>query len=556
MNARVLFKPIRAIGAALALGLVLAACEEPPAGIDFDRKIIDIGNGAEPLTLDPHKAMGQWENNIIGNMFVGLTTEDAEARIIPGMATHWEVSEDGLAWTFFLRRASWSDGVPVTAYDFEYAFRRVLDPRTIAEYAAILYPIKNAQAVKEGKLPVTAVGVHAIDEQTLEIDLEHPATYLPGLLKHYTSFPVPKHVVEQWGDDWIKPQHVVVNGPYTLVRWWSNYVIHLRKNPRFYDAAHVCLNDLYFYPTNDVDAATRRVESGELAWNTRFPGLKAELLKKQLPGFVHIAPWMLTQYFSINMTRPTFKDPRVRKALSMAIDRAFMAREIWRSGYEPAYQFVPPNMPGYPQGARLDWADMPMAERRAEARRLLEEAGYGPNRPLRFTFSYRNGGDNPRIAVVAQSDWRAIAPWVNVELQAVETQIHYANLRARNYDIGDGGWIGDYADAQNYLYLLETRTGAQNYPGYSNPAYDALTAAADQERDAARRADLMRQAEQIALNDNPIIPVAIGASQNLVDPRLTGFRDNIEDIHRARWMCLSTTAALTRRAQAKSTPKP
>src|SRR5262249_31131642 len=161
--------------------------------------------------------------------------------VIPGMAERWEVSPDGLTWTFFLRRANWSDGVPVTAYDFEFTMRRVLNPDTLAEYAPILYLLKNAEAVNTAKMPPAALGVRAIDERTFEIKLEHPAAYLPGILKHQTSYPVPKHVVEQWGDDWIKPQHIVVNNAYTLVNWWSNYVVHLRKNPAFYDASNVCL---------------------------------------------------------------------------------------------------------------------------------------------------------------------------------------------------------------------------------------------------------------------------------------------------------------------------
>jgi oligopeptide transport system substrate-binding protein len=169
----------------------------------------------------------------------------------------------------------------------------------------------------------------------------------------------------------------------------------------------------------------------------------------------------------------------------------------------------------------------------------LEDAGFGPDNPLKLTFSFRNSADNPRVAVVAQADWRAIAPWVQVELRSTETQIHYANLRAKNFDVGDGGWIGDFADASTYLFLLETRTGPQNYAGYSDPEYDRLMRAAADEVDPLRRAELLREAEQRALDADPIIPIAIGASQNLVDPRITGYEDNIEDIHRARFLCLA-----------------
>jgi oligopeptide transport system substrate-binding protein len=522
--------------AALMFAASLNACSDAKLGIDPERRIIDIGNVAEPLSLDPAKTSGNWENNIIGNMFIGLTTEDEHSNIIPGMAERWEVSDDGLTWTFFLRKAKWSDGVPVTAYDFEFAWRRVMDPKTIAEYAAILYPIKNAEAVKSGKLPVTALGVRAIDEQTLEVKLEHPTAYLLGIMKHQTAFPAPKHVVQQWGDDWIKPAHVVVNGPYTLVKWWSNYLVHLRKNPMFYDAAHVCLNDLYFYPISDLDTAVRKVETGELAWNTGFSGSKYDEIKQRLPNYVHVAPYMATTYLSINLTLPKFQNPGVRRALSEAIDREFLATKIIKGGTQPSYRFVPPGMPGYPGGARLDFADEPVALRRAEARKLLAAAGYGPNNPFKFIFSFRSGSS--RMAVVLQADWRSIAPWVEVELRPTETQIHYANLRAKNFEIGDGGWIGDYADAQTFLYLLESRTKDQNYPGYSNPQYDALMARSYLEVDPVARGKIMAEAEQIMLDDNPVIPLTVDTSRNLLNPRITGFADNIEDIHRARYMCI------------------
>ncbi|MBL8530131.1 MAG: peptide ABC transporter substrate-binding protein [Hyphomonadaceae bacterium] len=520
------------VGVAASLG---ACANARVVGFDKARRSLDIANQGEPLSLDPHKASGQWENNIIGNMFLGLTTEDRHARPAPGMAERWETSEDGRTWTFYLRRAFWSDGEPCDAHDFEFAFKRILNPETLAEYAAILYPILNAQAVNAGEMDPSQVGVTALDDLTLEIRLEHPAPYLPQLLKHYTAYPVPKHLNERYGDDWVKPEHIATNGAYTLVRWWSNYIVHLEKNPRFYDAENVALEHLYFYPSNDVNAAARKVMSGEAGWSTRFPSNQVEDLRRALPGFVRVSPFLTCNYFSFNMTRPPFNDLRVRQAITMAYDRDFVANNIYRTGERAAYSFVPPGIADYPSTARYQWADLPMAERKRRAEQLLREAGYGPNNPLRFAFSHRNTSDNPRVAVVAQNDWSSIAPWVTVELRGVETQVHYANLRAKNFDIGDGGWIADYNDAKNYLYLLETRTGPQNYPGYSNPVYDELVHRSDFEPDARARAQLMMQAEQIALNDAPICMSVFMNSLNLVHPDLEGYEDNLEDIHRARW---------------------
>lgn len=531
-NRRSLLAKAGGLAAAASLG---ACANAKVVGFDKARRSLDIANQGEPLSLDPHKASGTWENNIIGNMLIGLTTENAKSEPVPGMAERWETSEDGLIWTFYLRRAQWSDGEACDAHDFEFAFKRILDPANLAEYAAILYPIKNAQAVNSGELAPSEVGVRAIDDLTLEIQLEHPAPYFPQILKHYTAYPAPKHLVERHGDDWVQPENIAVNGPYKLVKWWSNYIVHLERNPSFYDAPNVVLEHLYFYPSNDVNAAARKVMSGEAGWSTRFPSNQVEELRRALPGFVRVAPYLTCNYFSFNTTRPPFNDVRVRRALTMAYDNAWVAANIYRTGEQPAYSFVPPGIADYPPDARYPWADWPLERRRAEALRLLQDAGYGPSRPLSFEFSHRNTSDNPRVAVVVQNHWRAIAPWVTVELRGVETQVHYANLRAKNFDVGDGGWIADYNDAKTYLFLLETRTGPQNYSGYSNPEYDRMMHESDFEPDAARRAQIMSQAEQLMLNDAPICMSVFINSTNLVHPDLTGYEDNLEDIHRARW---------------------
>lgn len=519
-------------GAAASLG---ACASAQVTGFDKARRSIDISNQGEPLSLDPHKASGTWENNIIGNMFVGLTTENERAEPVPGMAERWETSADGRTWTFSLRRALWSDGEACDAHDFEFAFRRILNPDNLAEYASLLYPIKNAEAVFAGRMQPEELGVAALDDLTLEIQLEYPAPYLPQLLKHYTTFPVPKHLVERLGDEWVQPENIAVNGAYILRKWWSNYIVHLERNPVFFDADNVTLEHLYFYPSNDVNASARKVLSGESGWTTRFPSNQVEQLRASLPGYVHVAPYLTCNYFSFNTTRPPFNDSRVRQALAMAYDREFVASQIYRTGERPAYSFVPPGIADYPGTARYPWADISLAQRRIEAGRLLRAAGYGPNNPLRFEFSHRNSSDNPRVAVVVQNDWRAIAPWVTVELHGVEVQVQYANLRAKDFDVGDGAWVADYNDAKNYLYLLETRTGAQNYSGYSNPDYDDLVRQSDFEPDANRRGQLMLRAEQAMLNDAPICMSVFINSTNLVHPDLTGYADNLEDIHRARW---------------------
>ncbi|PHS24551.1 MAG: peptide ABC transporter substrate-binding protein [Robiginitomaculum sp.] len=496
------------------------------------------GNAAEPLSLDPHQASGTWENNIIGDMFIGLFTENATGEPVPGMAENWITSEDGKTWTFTLREASWSDGFPVTANDFVYSLRRILNPETLAQYASLLFSIKNAEAINSGKMPVDELGVRAIDEHTLEIKLEYPAPYLPGLLSHYTSMPVPAHIVKEKGSAWIKPENIVVNGPYKLVEWRTNDYVHSTKNPLFFDAKNVCLDDIFYYPTVDNNSAERQVREGRLDLNNDFPGQKLEFLNKQLPGYVRVHPYLGTTYFSLNTRKAPFNDKRVRNALGMALDRDFMTSEILKSGQIPAYSLVPPGVANYPKGASVKWANLSLEERKKKARELLMEAGYGPDHPLTFEYIYRNTRDNPRIAPAVQADWNDIAPWVNVTITGTETQILYANLRAGEFEASDGAWIADYNDAQNFLYLMETRTGQMNYSKYSNAEYDALVDQSNKELDMEKRAALMRKAEQIMLDDMPVIPMWYEVNRALVSPKVTGWVDNIVDIHRSRYLCI------------------
>ena len=496
---------------------------------------LDIANGGEPLSLDPHKASGTWENNIIGNLFMGLTTEDMHGRPIPGMAERWEVSNDGLTWTFFLRPITWSDGEACNAHDLEFAFQRMLDPASLAEYAPMLYPVLNAEDVNRGRLPVSAVGAAALDDRTFEIRLEHPTPYLPQILKHYTAYPVPKHKVRAFGDAWIHPRNVVSNGPYTLEKWWSNYIIHLKRNPRFFDAGNVRFKDLYLYPTTDVNAAARSVLSGERAWSTGFPSNQVHELRRKLPGYVRTSPYLLASFFSFNMTRAPFNDRRVRRALAMAYDRDFVATQIYKTGERGAYSIVPPGIANYVTGPRYDWADSPIAERKREAERLLREAGYGPNNPLRVEFSHRNTGDNPRVAVVVQSDWRRSRLGCRSRCAAARCSSTTPISRPKIIRSGTAAGSPITTMRGRIFSLLETRSGPQNYAGYSNSNFDRLLAESDFQADAAARAQLMARAEQIALDDAPFCMSMFGVSRNLVNPGIKGYENNLEDIHRARW---------------------
>ena len=324
---------------------------------------LEAGNGAEPNSLDPHKTQGTWESRIVSDLMVGLTDNDAAGNVIPGMATSWETSADGLVWTFHLRQANWSDGQPVTSEDFVYALRRILTPATAAEYASLLYFIKGAEPVNGGKAAPETLGVRALGPQTLEITLEHPAPYILELAKHQTMYPVPKHVVEKWGDKWTDPAHYVSNGPYKLTYWKLGDKVTAVKNASYWGA-------------EDRPSAERQVKRGELDMHSPIPPNRIPYLRKkdQLPDDVHSHTYLGVAYLPVNTSNPVMRDKRVRLALTMAIDREFIVKGILMdTGFEAAFNFVPPGVANYTSPPPPVWSTWPLERRQQEARRLLAE---------------------------------------------------------------------------------------------------------------------------------------------------------------------------------------
>ncbi len=529
---------LRQIGLTLLALILLGGCQakvsrpDCPAG----KQCLEYGNNVEPATLDPQKSNILEEAAIISELFQGLTTEAPDAHAVPGMATRWETSGDGLVWTFHLRDALWSDGVPVTADDFVYGYQRILDPKTASIYAYLVYLLKNGQAVNEGKAPPSSLGARALDAHTLQLTLEHPAPYLPALLKHQSFYPVPRHVVEKWGDAWIQPDHFVGNGPFSLVSWKLGDYIQVAKNPRFYDADKVCLDRVNFYPTNDAIMAERRVSRGELDVNASFQSNRIGRLRQTMPQTVRTHVSLATAYMSLNRRdHPAFNDLRVRRALSEAIDRDFITEKLMRAGQQPAYAFVPPGTDHYSPGPRTVWAGKSLEDRTTEAKRLLAEAGYGPDHPLSFEIKIGNNPDTQLVAQAIAADWASVG--VKARIVQNEGQIAFAAYRNRDFDIGYMSWYADFNDPMTFLGLFKSDTGPQNYGDYDNPAFDRLLKAADQEPDDLRRAAILAKAEQIMLADEAIIPLFFAVNRNLVSPRITGWTDNIENFHRLGWVC-------------------
>ncbi len=495
--------------------------------------VLNRGNGSEPKSLDPAFVNTVAESNILGDVLMGLTTLDAAARPIPGVAERWDISKDGKTWTFHLRKSQWSDGKPVTAEDFVFAWQRELNPKTAAPYAYNLWVLKNARAISTGKLPPASLGVRAADDLTLVVQLEHPAAYLPELLTHDTAYPVPRHVVLAKGDAWARPENYAANGAYVPAEWILNDHIRLTRNPRFYDTAHVRIDEVNYFAAEDSQSALKRLRAGELDTQSPIPATSIDWLRKNMPAALRTAPFLAVSYFALNTTQAALRDVRVRKALNLAFDREAVTDKVLRFGDRPAYGIVPPGVANFPGGAAMDFKPMAMDARVALAQSLMQQAGYGPSNRLHLVLETTHDPDNRRVATVMQAMLRAI--FIDLDIQQVDLQVHYRNMQTGAFEIASAVWIADFNDASNFLDLLRADSG-NNYARYRNHAYDAALDAAQQESDAVKRGALLLNAEKIALKDYPWLPWRFRVTQDLVQPYVKGWIPNARDYNRTRWL--------------------
>jgi len=514
--------PILAAGCA-ALVLLASACSQRPGGVD-----LILLNGAEPQALDPAIISGQLEGRLCSALFEGLTRRNASGEIVPGVAERWDLSADGLAYTFHLRRnARWSNGDPVTAHDFAASWRRVLEPATASVYAEILFFIRNAEAYQTGKLAdFSQVGIHALDDFTLRVELASPAAYFPDVAAFVTYLPVHLPTIERHGDRWTRPGHMVSNGAYRLRAWKINDRVELEANAHYWNASAV--------RSRRIDALA--VTKATTALNLYLTGQADVLLDKSLiPPLLageiqdhpdlHRFTFLATYFYRFNTTRKPFNDARVRRALTAAIDREAIVRRITRGGEPAATAFTPPGIPGYtpPAGTSHD----PVL-----ARRLLAEAGYPGGRGFpRASILYNKTELNEQVAVEIQGMWRRELG-IEVELHNQEWATYLKSLDNLQYDIARSSWVGDYNDPNTFLDCFVTARG-NNRTGWSHPPYDALLAEANRTADPARRMALLQQAETLLVaRENPIAPIYHNVGMMLFNKeRITGLEGNVLDEH-------------------------
>ena len=503
----------------------------PDADEAVEQGILLKGNGAEPRTLDPHKATGVTENKVISALIEGLVTyhptDDNAAE--PGVAESWEANADSSVWTFQLRdNARWSNGDPVTAHDFVYSYQRMLTPELAAEYVNMLFIIENAEAFNRGEvLDFDEVGVEALDDHTLQIRLVGPTPYFTGMLQHYAWYPVHRPTIEAHGGmtdlsaAWTLPENFVGNGPFILSDWRPNQLIRVDRNPYYWDAERVALNGIIFFPISDDNTERRMFDSGRLHITNTVRSNDIPNLRRTQPDRLRMDPYLATYYYRFNTTRPPLDDPRVRRALALAVDRQRLVERVTMGDQTPAYAYVPPVFEGYENQTSLRHDP-------ERARELLAEAGFpgGEGFP-RMNLLFNTLEDHRKVAEAVVSMWNAELG-INMQLENKEWMVYLADQSQLNFDVARAGWVGDYLDPITFLDMFVT-DGGNNNTGWSNPEYDALIQQAQRSGTQAEHYRLLMDAERILMDEVPIAPLYWYTRIYLIDPRVKGWEPKALD---------------------------
>ena len=525
--------------AALALALGLTACggsggekkaDGKAAGgavatLPANKTTLVINNGTEPESLDPGKTSGVPEDNIERQLLEGLVVVGKDGKIAPGVATSWE-NKDFKVWTFKLRdNAKWSNGDPVTAQDFVYSWQRTTDPKTASPYATYLADahVMNAQAIVDGKAKPDTLGVKAVDPHTLEVTLTEPVPYFVDMLTHSSVLPVHKGTVEKGGEKWTQPGSFVGNGAYTLKEWTVNSKIVLERNKNYWNDAATQINQVEILPIQEETTDVNRFKAGEIDVTANaLPTDMFAQLKTDLGAQVHVDPYLCTYYYEFNTKKAPFNDPKVRRALSLALDRDVITEKVMQQGQTPAYAFTPPATNDY-KANHPEWEKWSKEQRIAEAKKLLNEAGYSDAKPLDVTLLYNTSENHKKVAVAATALWKQSLGFVNVTLDNKEWKTFLDNRKTGNYQFARAGWCADYNEPSSFLNILKSGN-SNNYGKYASADFDAvmaktLVAGTTNEQ----RADLYQQAEVQADKDTPVIPIYHYVSPRLIKPYVEGF---------------------------------
>ena len=526
-------KALTALTAAL-LGLFIAnsqAATIPPGTQLHPTQTLIRNSGSEPETLDPALAESVGANNITRDLFEALTANNEHGKTVPGVAESWQQT-DATTWIFKLRKnAKWSNGDPVTADDFVFGIRRFVDPKTASTYASTFGVfLLNGPAVVKGSKPPTEIGVKAIDKNTLEVKTAFPVTFLPELMSNNNLGPVHKASLEKYGKEWTKPGKMVSNGAYTLKEWQVNNRVVIERNPQYWDAVNVPLTTVTYLPIEDGHADIKLYESGENEWVYQLPPGTYEKYKAQYPKEIRNAPMIGLRYYSYQTQNPVFKDVRVRKALSMVIDRDILAQRVTADGQAPSYSLMVTGT----QGADVtpyEWATWSMDKRVTEAKSLLQQAGVKPG--SKFSFSYNTSEYHKKMAVFAASEWKTKLG-LNIETESMEFKVLLKKRHDGSFQMARNGWLADYNDATTFLALVRCDSD-QNNNFNCNRQAEELINQGSLSTDPAKRRALLTQASKMIMEDYPMIPLLQYSLPRLVKAYVGGYSlQNAQDRFRSK----------------------
>ncbi|MGE4549862.1 MAG: peptide ABC transporter substrate-binding protein, partial [Opitutales bacterium] len=457
-------KPCKAWATCLLAFFVLSGCAgESNVERALDDQILHFGLGAEPQSIDPHLANSVSAHNILTALLEGLVSENPKTlKPTPGVAEKWDISEDGTVYVFYFRKnAKWSNGDSVTAHDFVYSYKRILDPNLGSQYASMLHILKNAKVFGEGKKTwgEAKVGVRALDDLTLELTLENPVPYFLEQLNHFTWFPVHPPTIKKFGarttrgTKWTRTGNYVGNGPFILTEHHVNSVIMVERNPKYWDAANVRLNGIRFYPIESVDTEERAFHSGFLHLTQTVSADRIDSFKKDKPNLIHFEPYLGTYFYRFNVDKPPFDDIRVRKAMNLAIDRESLVKNVTKGGQQPAVSFTPTDTGGFIAKPSFKY-DV------GEAKRLIKDylAEKGLEKLPPIELKYNTSEGHKKLAVAMQGMWKKHLG-IEIKLLNMEWKVFLATTSKRDFVLARGGWIGDYVDANTFLHMWRTNDG-------------------------------------------------------------------------------------------------
>ncbi|MDP2367922.1 peptide ABC transporter substrate-binding protein [Rhodoferax sp.] len=515
-----------ALAVALCSGAPSWAAIVPPGTVLHAKQELIRNNGSEPETLDPAVAESVGGNNIARDLFEGLTASDNTGKVVPGVAESWK-QIDPTTWVFTLRKnATWSNGEAITAPDFVYGWQRFLNPKTASPYATTFgIFIQNGFDIASGKKPPTELGVKALDKHTLEVKTAMPVSFLPDLMSNTQFAPAHRASIEKFGKDWTKPGNMVGNGAYVLKAWQVNSKLVIEKSPKYWDHQAVILTKVTYLPVEDGNADVKLFQSGENEWVYQLPPGTYAALKKSHPTEIRNAPMLGLRYYSLYNLDPMMKDVRVRKALSMVIDRDVLAQKITADGQVPAYGVVVKGVAGA-DVVSYDWATWPMAQRVAEAKKLLAEAGIKPGTKIKFT--YNTSEYHKKMAIFAASEWKTKLG-LETEMDNLEFKVLLKKRHDGDFQIARNGWVADYNDVTTFLTIVQCGSD-QNDNKNCNKQADELTKQGTLSMDPAKRKALLTQAAKVVMEDYPMIPLLQYTLPRLVKSYVGGYSElNVMD---------------------------